>query len=384
MEQKKFVKFGLTQEALESYVPMIENEVLDYIKTSATFKGPSGTFDVSAAMAEITIFTAARTLQGPEVRRKLTAEFAELYHDMDLGFQPINFIMPWAPLPQNRRRDAAREKMAATYMDLIKQRRNSDRVGDLEQKEQDMIAHFMSCAYKNGQAVPDTEITDLMITLLMAGQHSSSSSSAWIMLRLAAHPEIAQELYQEQAAVLGTAGSARPLRYSDLDRLPLLNNTVKETLRLHSSIHTIMRKVTNPIAVPGTPYVVRPDKVLVSSPILTHVSEEYFANPMAWDPHRWDDGAEREADDDDDDDVVDYGYGAVSKGTKSPYLPFGAGRHRCIGEKFAYVNLCTIVLTMVRQLKLRTVDGTASVPPTDYTSLFSRPSQPARVRWEKR
>lgn len=380
MEQKKFVKFGLTQEALESYVPMIENEVLDYIKTSRTFKGASGTFSVSAAMAEITIFTAARTLQGPEVRKKLTAEFAELYHDMDLGFQPINFIMPWAPLPQNRRRDAAREKMASIYMDLIKQRRSAFRGEDAHRKEQDMISHFMGCVYKDGQAVPDTEITDLMITLLMAGQHSSSSSSAWIILRLAAHPDIAQELYQEQAAVLGDGGSARPLRYSDLDKLPLLNNTVKETLRLHSSIHTIMRKVTNPIAVPGSDYVVRPDKVLVSSPILTHVSEEHFVNPMAWDPHRWDDRAGRETDED----MVDYGYGPVSKGTKSPYLPFGAGRHRCIGEKFAYVNLCTIVLTMVRQLKLETVDGTASVPPTDYTSLFSRPAQPASIRWEKR
>ncbi len=30
---------------------------------------------------------------------------------------------------------------------------------------------------------------------------------------------------------------------------------------------------------------------------------------------------------------VDYGFGAVSKGTESPYQPFGAGRHRCIGEQ---------------------------------------------------
>lgn len=84
MEQKKFVKFGLTQRALEAHVPLIENEVLDYIKTTPEWKGASGVVDISGAMAEITLFTAARSLQGKEVRQKLTAEFAKLYHDLDL------------------------------------------------------------------------------------------------------------------------------------------------------------------------------------------------------------------------------------------------------------------------------------------------------------
>jgi sterol 14-demethylase len=141
-----------------------------------------------------------------------------------------------------------------------------------------------------------------------------------------------------------------------------------------------MRKVMRPMPVPNSDYVIGADKVLVSSPIMSHMSEEHFPNARAWDPHRWEgiEQAENEAD------VVDYGYGAVSKGTRSPYLPFGAGRHRCIGEKFAYLNLCTIVSTLVRNLTFATEDGTSCVPPTDYTSLFSRPCQPATVRWQRR
>lgn len=83
MEQKKLVKFGLTQQALEAHVPLIEKEVLDYVKMSPAWKGASGTVDISGAMSEITLFTAARSLQGREVREQLTAEFAELYHDLD-------------------------------------------------------------------------------------------------------------------------------------------------------------------------------------------------------------------------------------------------------------------------------------------------------------
>ncbi|KAI1084715.1 cytochrome P450 [Whalleya microplaca] len=380
IEQKKFVKYGLTQQALESYVHSIEAEVLDYIKVA--FKGDEGTVDICAAMAQITIFTAGRSLQGKEVRSKLTNEFAQLYHDLDGGFSPINFLLPWAPLPQNRRRDAAHAKMRSIYEAITEQRRRTAPT-DAEGRS-DMISNLMQCTYKDGQPVPDKEIAHMMITLLMAGQHTSASASAWIMLRLAASPHIAEDLFEEQKRVLQGGRDDLPLpslQYSDLNRLPLLRNVVKETLRVHSSIHSIMRKVKNPLNVPGTPYVIGTDKILLASPAVTAMSEEFFSNAKVWDPYRWSLGDETELGGDD---TVDYGYGAVSKGTKSPYLPFGAGRHRCIGEKFAYANLSVIVATMVRTFKLETLDGKQRVPPTDYSSLFSRPTQRAVIRWVRR
>jgi sterol 14-demethylase len=59
---------------------------------------------------------------------------------------------------------------------------------------------------------------------------------------------------------------------------------------------------------------------------------------------------------------VDYGFGLISKGTDSPYQPFGAGRHRCIGEQFAYVQLSAIIATIIRHMELRI----AAVPPENY------------------
>ncbi|EAU33678.1 cytochrome P450 51 [Aspergillus terreus NIH2624] len=384
MEQKKFIKYGLTQAALESHVQLIEREVLDYLRTSPNFHGASGVVDISAAMAELTIFTAGRALQGEEVRRKLTAEFADLYHDLDKGFTPINFMLPWAPLPHNRKRDAAHARMRAIYMDIIRERRAHKNPDQVEAgSDSDMIWNLMRCTYKDGQPVPDKEIAHMMITLLMAGQHSSSSISAWIFLRLASEPRVLEELYQEQVASLGKPdadGVFPPLQFRDLDRLPLHQNVVKETLRLHSSIHSIMRKVKNPLPVPGTPYVVPTSHVLLASPGVTATSDEYFPNASRWDPHRW----ENQAEPDDDGEMVDYGYGRVSKGTASPYLPFGGGRHRCIGEKFAYINLGVIVATVVRHLKLANVDGRKGVPQTDYSSLFSGPVKPAIIGWERR
>jgi len=310
-------------------------------------------------MAEVTIFTAARTLQGAEVRSKLDSSFAALYHDLDLGFSPVNFLLPWAPLPRNRKRDRAQRKMREVYMALINERRAG---GRKPEGEEDMLWHLMTCRYKNGQSVPDKEVAHMMITLLMAGQHSSSAVSAWILLRLASRPDIQQELFEEQKRELGE--DLPPLNYQDLSRLSLNQKVIRETLRLHSSIHSIMRKAMNPLPIPDTDYVVPKDNVLLASPGLTARSPEHFKDPEKWEPHRWDEGNMIP---EDEGEMVDYGYGAMSKGTHSPYLPFGAGRHRCIGEQFAYLNLGVIVASLVREFTFRTPDGSDRVVDTDFT-----------------
>lgn len=123
----------------------------------------------------------------------------------------------------------------------------------------------------------------------------------------------------------------------------------------------------------------------MSAPGVTARQEQYFPEPMTWEPHRWDEGhrlqytglgVEEE--------FEDYGYGMISKGASSPYLPFGAGRHRCIGEQFAYVQLQTVLATFVRYVKLYNLEGRKGVVDTDFSSLFSRPLAPAVVRYERR
>lgn len=387
MEQKKMVKFGLTMDAFKSYVDLISSETKSFVENNKLFKGSRGSVDIVPAMAELTIYTASRSLQGKEVRAKFDSTFADLYHDLDMGFAPINFMLPWAPLPHNRKRDVAQRKMAETYMEIIKERRAKG--GKREGDEEDMIWNLMNCSYKDGTPVPDKEVAHMMIALLMAGQHSSSSTSAWILLRLATRPDIQEDLLEEQRRVLGK--DLPPLTYEGLQKLTFNAKVVKETLRLHAPIHSILRKVKSPMTIVADAptatktYMIPTTHALLSAPGVTSRESAYFPEPLLWEPHRWDEGhplaytqmgMEKE-------EFEDYGYGMISKGASSPYLPFGAGRHRCIGEQFAYVQLGTVLATMVRHVKFRQPEGKDLVP-TDYSSLFSRPMGPAVVGFEKR
>jgi len=48
----------------------------------------------------------------------------------------------------------------------------------------------------------DDEIAGMLIGLLMAGQHTSSSTSSWLGVFLAHNTEIQRQCYEEQCQVL--------------------------------------------------------------------------------------------------------------------------------------------------------------------------------------
>ncbi|WFD40855.1 sterol 14alpha-demethylase [Malassezia japonica] len=393
MEQKRFVKAGLSQENFRAYVDQIVMEVKDFFKKDEAFaplqKGAkSVSVDIFKAMSEITILTASRTLQGKEVRENLDKSYADLYHDLDSGFTPINFVIPNLPLPNNFRRDRAQRLMSKFYQDIIQKRREEG----TSDTGHDMIRALMEQTYKNGRQISDEEIAHMMIALLMAGQHTSSATGSWALLRLASRPEFIQEVYEEQVRVYGEPdGSFRPLNYdTQKSSVPKLDAVIRETLRLHPPIHSIMRKVKTDIPVPPTlavpkgvvpkegenaPFIIPKGHYVMAAPGVTQVDPNLWDDAEEFNPNRWLDNSSAHMSQEDGD-QVDYGWGMVSSGAGSPYLPFGAGRHRCIGEQFAYLQLGTIIAMFVRTFDWK-LDGKMAEP--DYTSMVVLPKPPSNI-----
>lgn len=341
---------GLTPKALRSYVPLMESEIQTLIDTGPDFPGTSGTIQVRSVMSHITLCTASRTLQGKEVRERLDSNFISMFDALDEGLKPINFIIPWLPLPHKLRRDAANRNLTAMYLSIIRARRarmqQQDPNDHLQSREEDMIWTLMSSTYKDGTPVTDIQTAHIMIALLIAGQDSSSVTSAWVMLHLAASPSLVESLYLEQLTQIGPPGT--PLTYDSLKNLTLLTHVIRETLRLHSPVHSILRKVKNPLPIAHTPYIIPPSRILLATPATMQQSDDEFSEASTWDPKRWERIAER----DEEKEKVDYGYGLVATGVDSNYLPFGAGQHRCIGEQFATLQLEVLVSVMVRNFRV--------------------------------
>jgi sterol 14-demethylase len=143
MQQKKFVrhsylyqtdhelesdfqiKGGLSTEALSSYPKMIDTECAQFfsgeLKLGSSNPGPK-TVEIFKTMSSLIILTAARTLQGKEVRESMDSRFAERMHHLDGGFTPVNFLFPNLPLPSYKRRDKAQKEMSDFYVNIMKKR----------------------------------------------------------------------------------------------------------------------------------------------------------------------------------------------------------------------------------------------------------------------
>ena len=129
-------------------------------------------------------------------------------------------------------------------------------------------------------------------------------------------------------------------------------------------------------------YVIPKGHFACAVPGVTQLDPTYFKEPLTFNPDRW-------ANDDDPlhqlereerakDAEEDYGFGKAGVSARSPYLPFGAGRHRCIGEQFGYLQLKTIIATFVRTFDFE-LDPVRGFPKRDYTSMVVMPEKPATI-----
>ncbi|KAL1919848.1 uncharacterized protein VTP21DRAFT_1779 [Calcarisporiella thermophila] len=378
MEQKKFIKSGISTDNLKLYVGFIQQEVEDYIKRY--LDNEEGHMEIAKDIATLIIMTASRCLMGKEIRAQLDEGVAQLYHDLDKGFQPINFLFPNLPLPSYRRRDIAQKKMADLFISIVQKRRES---GDFDNN--DMVQSLMEQRYKDGSPIPDYQIAHILIALLFGGQHTSSTTSCWSILRIAENRKLLNALREEQIRVLGDLES--PLTFEALKEMQLLDSVVRETLRVHPPIFQLVRKVIRPVEYTKTGHIIPAGHYATIAPAVSSLSEEYFTEGKKYNPWRWTstrENAEKDfatlQEDNKEWDLSESGQ-VLGGSARSPYLPFGGGRHRCIGENFAYVQVKTVLATFIRYFDIELVD---EFPKPDYSSMVVMPPHDIKIKYRLR
>jgi len=233
-EQMKFVKSGLAANNLKKYVPIIENEAREFFAKW----GKSGQKDMLYEMNRLTILTASSCLLGDEIRQdpKVADEFADLYHDLEGGLNPIAFFFPNFPIPKHFVRDRARKQISELFMGIIKKRRALPE----SQKKDDMLTILIESTYKDGETLDDKSIAGLLIALLFAGQHTSGITSSWTGFFLLQNPNFMAEVVQEQKEIIASDG--HEITFETLRKSVKLENCIREALRMFPPLIMLMRK----------------------------------------------------------------------------------------------------------------------------------------------
>jgi cytochrome P450 len=172
------------------------------------------------------------------------------------------------------------------------------------------------------------QVSDELLTLLLAGHETTAVTLTWAWWFLDGHPEVADRLRTEAAAVLGD----RTPTYDDVARLEFTQAVVAETLRLRPPAWILERQVTGDIDFGGQRP--PPGTVLLLPIWVMHRDPRWWRNPLTFDPSRWL--------------TADGHYDEKAPGQpRGAYLPFGAGSHMCIGASFAWTEVVLALAVLV-------------------------------------
>eukprot|EP00752_Nemacystus_decipiens_P012523 g11091.t1 len=319
-QQFRHMAYGLRTSRLKSYVPMVEKETRDFLKSW----GQSGEKDLSSALSQLVILTASRCLHGDDVRENIFEDVARLFKDLADGMTPLSLFLPNAPVPAHIRRDKARKELVALLSDVIKSRRAETVSGAATEESTDLLQVFVDMKYKDGSVNTDDQIVGLLIAVLFIGQHTTSITATWTTLLAIRDSEMPARLMEEQRRVL--KGPDTLLTWDHLGEMEVLHNCIREALRMYPPLVYLARMAKKDFTVTskGKMFTVPKGHYVGSSPYVAMHLPDVFKDPNKFDPDR-------------------FGPGREEHNQPFAFLGFGAGMHQCMGQQFAYIQVKTIL-----------------------------------------
>ena len=228
----------------------------------------------------------------------------------------IQYISPgmwifWRRMPRPGYKKPMRE-LDEYLFEIIQERRNREDERHVENGTSDLLQHLIDAG------LSDDLIRDQMLTMLIAGHDTSTALLAWTFALLGQHPGTHARLIEE---------------VDRLEKPPLLDQVIKESLRLYPPIHIGNRRVLEEMefsdgSVPA-------GERLFYSIYLTHREPTIWENADEFCPERF------------------------AHGRKTPpfaYVPFGGGPRSCIGAAFGQAEARLVIARLLETHKFEFTD----------------------------
>jgi sterol 14alpha-demethylase len=343
---------ALRGDMMRGHAATIERE----IRRMVADWGDEGEVDLLDWFAELTIYTTSACLIGLPFREELDASFAEHYHELERGTDALAYVDPYADIDSFRRRDAAREELVARVQAIIDKRVAR---GAVPKEQRDLLDVLISID------MTADYITGIFISMMFAGHHTSSGTASWALIELMRHPEVMAEVVAElddlYADPHGTG--AVEVSFQALRSIPRLEAVLKETLRLHPPLIILMRVVAEEIELAG--HRLPPGTMVASSPRVSNRIAEDFPEPDRFDPGRYIDPRQEDLQ------------------NRWTWIPFGAGKHRCVGNAFAMMQMKAIFSVILRDYEFEMAQPAESYH-DDTSKMVIQLARPATVRYRRR
>ncbi|KAI3698301.1 hypothetical protein L2E82_41751 [Cichorium intybus] len=229
---------------------------------------------------------------------------------------PINF-----PGTKFSRAKKARGEIEKVLVDEVRRKREAMEGG--REEEDDMLLTMLVAALIRGE-ITEEEVVDNVVLLVFAAHDTTSYAISMTFKMLNNHPDCHCRLLEEHEEIARTKRPGENLTIEDVKKMEYTWQVARETMRLFPPIFGSFRKAMTDIEYEGFT-IPRGWKVLWTT-YGTHYDEEYFPDPMRFDPSRFADPVQ-----------------AYS------FIPFGGGPRLCAGYQLAKLNILVFVHCVVTQ-----------------------------------
>ena len=194
----------------------------------------------------------------------------------------------------------------------------------------DMLGMLMQALDSKGQGMSDSQLVREILTLIVAGHETTASTLNWAWYLLSMSANVEEKLSSELSAV---TGSGSP-EIGDLAKLVYTRQVIEETLRLYPAGWLMTRAALKDDQLGD--YLVPAGTEIYISPYLIQRHPAFWGAPDRFDPDR---------------------FGPNETRARHPMtmIPFSAGPRKYIGEFFARIEMQIHLMTMAKQLRLRSV-----------------------------
>lgn len=280
--------------------------------------------DIRAEMSQVSLRVILEVVFGlvPGVRYErlrsllsvLLDQITDPLYSVQFFLPPLqNNFAPWSPWGKFQALMA--EIDALVYAEIHDRRSIPNPKSDPSDRS-DVLSILMAAQDEDGLGMPDTELRDNLMTLLLLGHETTASSLAWAFYWVHCNPEILERLRSEVSPVLEDAVL--------LGEQPFLGAVCQESLRICPiALIAQPRRVKDHVQVGNIIYA--PGTVLIPCVLTAQGRVETYGDPEVFRPDRF---LER-------------------KFGRGEFFPFGGGSRSCVGMALSMLEMKVVLATVL-------------------------------------
>jgi cytochrome P450 len=358
--QRKMVMAGFDPRHLRAYFPSLLKVSTRLEKRWRLAASAGTTIDLQADLMRFTVDAISGLAFGADVNTLESNEEVIQSH-LDKIF-PALFRRLLAPLPtwrwwksaEDRELDRSVVAVGKAIDDFVSAARaRLDAEPERRAAPHNLLEAMIVAADDPGSGITDSEVSGNVMTMLLAGEDTTANTLAWAIWLLTRNPEA---LARARAEVDAASPGASGWTLDKLGELRFLEACANETMRLKPVAPFLMLQALRETRI-GDVRV--PAGTLVWAALRSDtVREDYFAEPMRFDPDRW----------------LNAHAAPSTTSVNRVAMPFGAGPRVCPGRQLAMLEIKMALATLLGAFEIESIVPAAGTEPDELMSFTMTPS----------